>query len=334
MRPSFYPKMVNGPFDDPGVFVPFLFQHRAILFDLGEIHTLSARDILRISHIFVSHTHIDHFTGFDRILRVCLGREKRLCIYGPEGFLTHIEGKLSGYCWNLVQHYETNFIIEATEVRKDRLISREYPCRQGFKSSGSIERPFSGILLQEPSLSVSAIILDHGIPCLGFCLEEKFHINILKNEMEKLHLAAGPWLKQFKDAIFGGEAPMSEIGAMSEDNTVREFRLGELSDRIALISPGQKISYVTDVLYSEENINHIIALAKNSDYLFIEAAFSDKDKELASRKYHLTARQAGDIAAKATVRSLNIFHFSPRYTGMESVLYEEAETSFKNGGLK
>ena len=55
MRPSFYPKMVNGPFDDPGVFVPFLFQHRAILFDLGEIYTLSARDILKISHIFVSH---------------------------------------------------------------------------------------------------------------------------------------------------------------------------------------------------------------------------------------------------------------------------------------
>ncbi|NJL59494.1 MAG: hypothetical protein HC887_07490 [Desulfobacteraceae bacterium] len=106
-----------------------------------------------------------------------------------------------------------------------------------------------------------------------------------------------------------------------------------MADHIALISPGQKIAYITDVLYSESNINHITALAENADYLFIEAAFSENDKELAFRKYHLTARQAGEIAAKAKVRNLNIFHFSPRYTGMESLLYEEAETSFKDGGL-
>jgi len=48
MRPSFYLRMVNGPFDDPGLFVPFLFEKRAIIFDLGDIYSLSARDVLKM----------------------------------------------------------------------------------------------------------------------------------------------------------------------------------------------------------------------------------------------------------------------------------------------
>jgi ribonuclease Z len=87
MRPRFHPRLINGPFDDPGLFIPFLYENRAILFDLGDINTLSARDILKVSHVFITHTHMDHFIGFDRLLRLFLGREKKLYLYGPQGFL-------------------------------------------------------------------------------------------------------------------------------------------------------------------------------------------------------------------------------------------------------
>lgn len=87
MTPLFQPQPVNDPFGDPAVYVDFLFERRALLFDLGDLTPLPARKILRLSHVFVSHTHMDHFTGFDRLLRLCLGRERELTLYGPPGFI-------------------------------------------------------------------------------------------------------------------------------------------------------------------------------------------------------------------------------------------------------
>ena len=57
--------MVNGPFQDPVLYVDMRWQGSAVLFDLGRIDRLSPGHLLRLTHICVSHTHMDHFMGFD-----------------------------------------------------------------------------------------------------------------------------------------------------------------------------------------------------------------------------------------------------------------------------
>ncbi|MEJ2220417.1 MAG: hypothetical protein P8X80_06340 [Desulfobacterales bacterium] len=85
MHPRFHPRLINGPFEDPGLYIPFLFENRAVIFDLGDALPLTARELLKISHAFITHTHVDHSIGFDRVLRISLGRENKLHLYGPRG---------------------------------------------------------------------------------------------------------------------------------------------------------------------------------------------------------------------------------------------------------
>ena len=116
-----------------------------------------------------------------------------------------------------------------------------------------------------------------------------------------------------------------------EEGRKREkgFVLGDLAQKIARISPGQKITYITDIIGSIENRDKVLRLAENADQLFIEATFLDREKEIARRKYHLTAREAGAMARRAGVKQITLFHFSPRYSHHADELEREARAAFQ-----
>ncbi len=334
MRPTFHPELVNGSTGDPLLFVDCLFEHRALLFDLGDIRALPPRKLLRISDVFVSHAHMDHFIGFDWLLRILLGREKELRLFGPPGFLDQVEHKLRAYTWNLVHNYPSDFTLRVTELDGNGTgHCASFRCLSAFRreEESSVICP-DNVLLREPALQVRCALLDHGgIPCLAYALQEQAHVNIWRNRLQELGLPVGAWLRDIKQAVLRNEPEQWQMKvAWREDGVQRErlVSLTELKPALHLVS-GQKIAYVTDVAWHEGNVARIVDLAGAAGQLYIEAVFIERDAAHGRRKFHLTARQAGEIGRVAQVGSVVAMHFSPRYTGEDRILLRaEVEAAF------
>ena len=302
------------------LFVDCLFEHRALLFDLGDIRALPPRKVLRISHVFVSHAHMDHFIGFDWLLRILLGREKDLQLFGPSGFLAQVEHKLRAYTWNLVHNYLSDFTLHVTELDGYGAGRRaSFRCLTAFRREAETSVVCAeNVLLREPAMQVRCALLDHGgIPCLAYALEEQAHVNVWKNRLQELGLPVGAWLRELKQAVLRHEPEQRQILIAWREDDVEQQRLlslAELKPALRIVS-GQKIAYVTDVAWHPDNVSRIIELARNADLLYIESAFLERDAEHGRRKFHLTARQAGEIARAANAGCVIPLHFSPRYTG-------------------
>ena len=330
MASSFHAFLVNDLFGDPALYVSLPWERRALLFDLGDITSLSAGCLLKVTDVFISHTHVDHFVGFDHLLRVLLGRPKGLRIFGPPGLINHVEGKLRGYTWNLVEGY--TLILEVHEVYPDRVVVSRFACPDGFlRRDDPTVRPFGGVMLEEPQFRVRGAHLDHRIPCLGFALEESIHLNVDKAGLDALGLPVGPWLMDLKRAIRGGSPDDHPIRiAWSEDGkrVERILPLGDLRRDVVRASPGQKLAYVTDVVNSRENAEKITKLVQAADTFYCEAAYAERDHDRAAARFHLTAAQAGWLAAEAQARRLVVFHFSPKYRDCPGDLLDEAMAAF------
>lgn len=325
------PALVNDPFGDPGLFVDFLFERRALLFDLGDIRALPPRKLLRISDIFVSHCHMDHFMGFDWFLRICLGRDRGVRLYGPPGFLDQVEAKLAAYTWNLVHRYENDFALSVTEVAEDGAARRaRFHVHHAFRREAEARIQLDdGVLLDEAGFRVRYAVLDHGTPCLAFAVEEKQHVNVWKNRLEEMGVSAGPWLQRLKHATLDGTPDTQVIEAPHG----RRFTLGEWKACCLRFVPGLKLAYVTDVVQSAANARRIVDLARDADLLFIESVFLDAHADRAAEKKHLTAGQAGRLARAAGVKQAIPFHFSPIYREQAGELEAELLRAFQAASM-
>ncbi len=329
MRPTVRCDLINGPFGDPVVFADIMFERRALLFDIGDIAVLPPRQVLRVSHVFVSHTHLDHFAGFDRLLRLLLGRDRAVTMYGPAGFIARVEHKLHAYTWNVIRGYGGNLTFVVHELNAEDCLARaRFQSREEFFREDLPECPLEhGIIASVGSIVVRCAILDHSTPCLGFALEEPAHVNLWRTRVDEFGLEVGPWLNALKHAILLGADDSTPINALRRGAHVA-LPLGDLRE-IARIVPGIKIAYVVDVCGHAANLECIERLARNADTLFIECAFLAEDSEHAKKKNHLTAWEAGIVARRAGVKRLVPCHFSTRYSNRADALVQEAKRAFQ-----
>jgi ribonuclease Z len=176
---------------------------------------------------------------------------------------------------------------------RDVLDVREHPVRGGGTISGG------------PAFRLEARPLSHGVPAVGYRLVEPDQRRMLPGEL----------------AARGISGP--DVGRLQRAGHLRAA--GELVtvEQVSEPRPGQRFAFVMDTRLCDA----AFALADRADMLVCECTFARTEASLARDYGHLTAGQAGRIAAEAGVRLLVLTHFSQRYgaTGTERLAAEAAE---------
>ena len=258
-----------------------------LLFDCGEgaqQQMMRARCGFTINAIFVSHWHADHFLGIFGLVQTMSfnGRTEPLTIYGPTWVHEFVETVKK------VGRFNLKFTLDSVEL-----------------ADGSWVR-FNGY-------TVTAFGVSHGMPALGYVLEEDPRPGRFDRERAiELGVPPGP--------LFG-KLQRGETIRITKDGTEREILP---SDVMGTPRPGRKIVYTGD---TRPVLPALVAHAKDADLLIHDATYDESEIKRAAEFYHATARQAGEAAAAAGVRTLALTHISSRYTDITAHL-NEAKSAF------
>jgi ribonuclease Z len=164
-------------------------------------------------------------------------------------------------------------------------------------------------ILSFDKYDIKAFEVDHGIPALGYVLEEhtrpgKFRVKRAK----ELGIPKGPMFRKLQSG-----KSVTVNGKTIEPKMV----LGKPR-------PGRKLVYSGDT----KPCNSVIENAKGADVLIHDACLDSSLEEKAAAYGHSTAQQAAEIAKSAKVKILFLFHHSPRYNELND-LEDEAKKIFK-----
>ena len=164
-------RLVNGSTGDPALFVDDPGRDNALLFDCGENAALADDRLADLEAVFLTHHHIDHFIGFDRILRANIDRDKALHVHGPEGTIRKVYQRIKSYEFPFFPFQK--IVLEVVEIGPDRLRRARLECARRFPRPRPIESPRSGpIVYRSDGLCVEAALADHTVPCLSYALVE------------------------------------------------------------------------------------------------------------------------------------------------------------------
>ncbi|MDT0377483.1 ribonuclease Z [Streptomyces sp. DSM 42041] len=143
------------------------------------------------------------------------------------------------------------------------------------------------VLYESAAYTLTAHRLSHPVEAYGYRLAEPDGRRMLPERL-RAHGITGP-----------------DVGRLRRDGSLRGVTLEEVSAP----RPGQRFAFVMDTRLCDG----VYALAEGCDMLVIESTFLDEDTALAGEYGHLTAGQAGRVAAESGVRHLVLTHFSQRY---------------------
>jgi ribonuclease Z len=238
-----------------------------------------------ITRICVTHFHGDHCLGLPGILA-------RLALDGITRPLP-IYFPASGSAY--------------FERLRDGTIHREIPNLRPTPVHWPQPLPGEGPLVpvaEGPPFSVLAGSLLHGADAAGWRIEEPAARRMLPQRLAAAGVA-GPDVGRL---IREGSLLVEGRGLV---------RLEEVSEP----RPPQRMAFVMDTAPCPS----ALLLASGVDLLVCESTYADAEAGLARQYGHMTARDAGRLAAEAGVRRLVLTHFSSRYGDVGPLVDEAAE---------
>ena len=320
-------QLVNGLSGDPAVCVTFTQAGESLLFDAGSLESMSNREILKIRVVAVSHTHVDHFIGFDRLIRVNVPHFRVVEVIGPTHITKQVQAKLMAYTWNLLEPDQITFIVHEVDrsgnVKSSRLSNNHYFSIEGLQETAGDDGVATIPLQARGQYILRATVVDHGTDVLAFELKLPDSLNVSKEALAQSGLTAGPWIAQLQKMAGSGDLS----GTISILD--REEDVAQLAAKILRPRSGASLVYVTDMQFNARNLARIKKLAGVVvDCLICETNYRVQDHAKALAKAHLTTRQAALIAASIGAKELQIFHVSNIYAGDIETSQRESQNCF------
>ena len=177
------------------------------------------------------------------------------------------------------QHQEVFARLRQAALFHDVLELRERPVEAG------------GTVLEAAAFRVEARPLSHSVAAVGYRLVE----------------ADGRRMLPDKLAAFGITGP--DIGRLQRDGRLVSGERLVTIEQVSEPRQGQRFAFIMDTRLCDA----AFALAEDADMLVCESTFAENEAALAREYGHLTAGQAGRIAAESQARLLVLTHFSQRY---------------------
>jgi len=239
----------------------------------------------RIDQVFISHLHGDHFLGLMGLISSMhlLGRKTPLTVHGPPELqeIIGIQLRASG------TYLRYPLSIRATVPENGALV------------------------MQDERVKVSALALQHRVPCTGFLFREQ----------------PGP-LRLRPDRV--SSIPRYRRNAVKEGADLEVAEGGSIPNEMLTLPPlpPRSYAYCSDTAYTPA----LVPFLKGVDLLYHEATFTTALAARAKETMHSTAEQAARIARDAGVGRLLLGHFSSRYKD-PTVLLEEARMVFPDTEL-
>lgn len=161
----------------------------------------------------------------------------------------------------------------------------------------------AGVVVDGDRFRLRTEHLEHSTDSMGWRVEDPPHRHLLPDELRRFGVPGHdiPTLLAEGHVTVGGRiVPLDEVSEMGEEHAV---------------------AFVFDTRWCDGAVD----LARDADLLVCESTFLEADAARAREYGHLTARQAGELAAVAGAHRLVLTHFSGRYPDTDAFLAEAHE---------